>query len=199
MSKLYNLKENSIQETNTNLNLGVNNSSYEDWTYNNTIYNDNVLKIDSNYYMNSQKQIIYCNSKDIVLSNEYYYSGTKQSICKYDGTVVKDLSEGNGAANIGFYGNKYYIESSTGYYYILDEIFNKILEPIEMSVYNINSYGIMSRDKNNTHTILYNHNLEDKKELSYKLKKDPKYFIAEIESTSGYFNLNTQDKLIIYK
>lgn len=105
---------------------------------------------------------------------------------------------------IGYYNNQYYIKSGTGYYYILDNNFNRILEPTKMSVYGIGTYGIMSRDDSNSFTTLYSHNLENKKELSYKLEGEPKYFIDEIKSTNNssvtnYFNLNTQEKLVIYK
>ena len=57
----------------------------------------------------------------------------------------------------------------------------------------------MARDEDNTYTILYDHELNNEKVLTYKLKRDPYFFIAEIEDSSDYFNLNTQEKLVIYQ
>ena len=87
---------------------------------------------------------------------------------------------------------------------MLDNNFNQILEPVKLGVYNINKYGIMAMDSDKSVTTLYDFELKNKKELSYKLKRDiPQYFIAEIENNDNtaksYFNLNTQEKLVIYK
>ena len=114
------------------------------------------------------------------------------------------MSEGNGASLIEYYDNKYYIKSGTGYYYVLDNNFNQILEPVKLGVYNINKYGIMVTNSDNSFTTLYDFELKNKKELSYELESDTlKYFIAEIENTDNsaksYFNLNTQEKLVVYK
>lgn len=98
ISKLYSLKENGEKETNANLDLGVNDSDYEEWSYDNVKQNDNVLEINYNYCMNDKNEIIYKESNDKVLSNQYYYDSDTKAICKYDGTVVKDLSEGDGAS-----------------------------------------------------------------------------------------------------
>ncbi len=204
VSQYYSLKENNVHES-WFLDLGVKDSNYTDWKYTNLKQND-ILMINGGKSsgINNKNEYVVGDSYDVLLSNEYYYSGDKHSICKYDGTIVKDLSEGNGASIIGYYDNKYYIESGTGYYYVLDNNFNQILEPVELHVYNINKYGIMATDSNKSVTTLYDFELKNKKELSYKLKRDtPQYFIAEIENTDNsaksYFNLNTQEKLVVYK
>lgn len=195
----YNLKSDSKIDT---VYVDVMSSDYTDWKYKIRRKNNNILELTSSYEMNNNNQIFYLDTYDKILSDNSYYDGTKKAICGNDGNTIKDLSEGNGASNIGYYDNKYCIQSSTGYYYVLDENFNRIIEPTEMHVYDINYYGIMSRDSENTHTIVYDYELNNKKELSYKLKREPDFFVAEIEksnnSVSEYFNLNTQEKLVIY-
>ena len=173
-------------------------SDYTEWKYKIRSKNDQVLELTSSYELNKNGQIFYKDTGDEVL-NDYYYDDSEQGIFDQSGNKVRDLSDNQGATWIGYYDDNYYVFSSTGYYYALDSDFNSILEPVSTHIYNINYYGVMARDEDNTYTILYDHELNNEKVLTYKLKRDPYFFIAEIEDSSDYFNLNTQEKLVIYQ
>lgn len=173
-------------------------SDYTEWKYKIRSKNDHVLELTTSYELNKNGQIFYKDTGDEVL-NDYYYDDSEQGIFDQSGNKVRDLSDNQGATWIGYYDDNYYVFSSTGYYYALDSDFNSILEPVSTHIYNINYYGVMARDEDNTYTILYDHELNNEKVLTYKLKRDPYFFIAEIEDSSDYFNLNTEEKLVIYQ
>ncbi len=66
------------------------------------------------------------------ITNEYYYNTSDYAIYRYDETKVKEFTSGNGFENIYSTGDKYYVQSGTGYFYLLDENFNQIEEPYEL-------------------------------------------------------------------
>ncbi len=72
------------------------------------------------------------NSNKKYITDEYYYNIEDYSIYKYDGSKVKELTSGKGYENIYFGEDKYYVQSGTGFFYVLDEEFNQIEEPYEL-------------------------------------------------------------------
>ena len=70
--------------------------------------------------------------KKSYLTDKYYYNIEDDSIYKYDGTKVKELSSGKGYKSIYFGEDKYYVQSGTGYFYTLDKDFNQIEAPYEL-------------------------------------------------------------------
>ena len=143
----------------------------------------------------------------IAINEKYYYDEDAKTICNYDGTVAKEITEGDGITNIYYADDKYYVSSGTKYYYVMDNNFEQIKEPIKLgkSVNAINKYGvIVNKDVTTRQSALYDFEGNLLYDFNNYYAYDPQDFVARtfIDSVSNDtmpVNLNTGEVLTIYK
>ena len=143
----------------------------------------------------------------IAINEKYYYDEDAKTICNYDGPVAKEITEGDGITNIYYADDKYYVSSGTKYYYVMDNNFEQIKEPIKLgkSVNAINKYGvIVNKDVTTRQSALYDFEGNLLYDFNNYYAYDPQDFVARtfIDSVSNDtmpVNLNTGEVLTIYK
>ena len=168
--------------------------------------NDNMIVVNESLLIKEDLTCVEFKNK-IAINEKYYYDQDAKSICNYDGTVVKEITEGNGIANIYYGDDKYYVSSGTAYYYVMNNNFEQIEEPVKLGkgVSGINKYGIIvKKDVTTRQSALYDFEGNLLYDFNNYYAYDPQDFVARtfIDSVSNDtmpVNLNTGEVLTIYK
>lgn len=132
----------------------------------------------------------------------------KDVIYDNTGEKIKTLDAGRGVENILYANDYYWIVSKTGWYYVLDNKFNQILEPVkfeENDNYLLTEYGLLIQSetinadgKRESEFTLYDENGKIIMELPLQinLRRNISEFIAGNEKV-GWVNLNTKEMMLL--
>ena len=140
------------------------------------------------------------------LNKNYLYDDN--AIYDNSGKKVKKLEDGKGVKAIHYANKHYWIVSNTNWYYVLDDKFKQVLEPVkfkETEDFMLTDYGLLIRtfddgdsDTNESKTELY----DEKGNVILKLPKTVDFpenaddFIIGDEKT-GWANMNTKEVMLI--
>lgn len=140
------------------------------------------------------------------LNENYLYDDN--AIYDNSGKKVKKLEDGKGVKAIHYANKHYWIVSNTNWYYVLDDKFKQVLEPVkfkETEDFMLTDYGLLIRtsddgdsDTNESKTELY----DEKGNVILKLPKTVDFpenaddFIIGDEKT-GWANMNTKEVMLI--
>ena len=167
----------------SNLNYGI--------FYTGSAVNDKIYVINLDTTKGTQIQYD-GDMKVLSYDKQYILTGTDSSkeegkITKFDGTVIRDLSEG-GFEKISYKDDKFAVISKTGYYYVVNSSGEYIVEPVKIE----EKYKTRTVSGTNLYTIadntLYYYDAKEKsyKEL-YKLDTSAKLYVLT--------NLNNENLL----
>lgn len=84
------------------------------------------------------------NPEGIRMNEDYVICG--DSVYDNSGKIVKELDQGRGVKDILYGSSRYWIVTESGYYYVLDENFSEILEPVKLpdqDSYTMTEYGVL--------------------------------------------------------
>ncbi len=142
------------------------------------------------------------------LNKNYLYDDN--AIYDNNGKKVKKLEDGKGVQDIHYANKHYWIVSNTNWYYVLDDKFKQVLDPVkfeETEDFMLTDYGLLIRtfddgdsDTNESKTELYDENgnviLELPKTVNFPKNADD--FIIGDKKT-GWANMNTKEVMLISK
>ena len=126
-----------------------------------------------------------------VLNPDYFFNPEDNCIYDQTGKSVTDLSAGLGVSYIGYALEKYWVVSNSGYYYILDENFNRLFEPVQIVPDN---YMVLSPIGLIIGNVLWDSN-GNSQEYEYVRQKPTLDHFIYGNAETGYINMNTNEIL----
>ena len=124
--------------------------------YNHIVINSSII-----YDMNTDSIVLKFENKDKIenLLNENYFYTYSGIYNVNDGSLAKDLTDGN-VENMYYTNNKYYVISANDFYYVLDDNFEYTYEPTKIlaTAYpeaKLTNYGVSYTGFENGETIQY--------------------------------------------
>ncbi|MDD6326020.1 MAG: hypothetical protein PUA72_10660 [Lachnospiraceae bacterium] len=126
-----------------------------------------------------------------VLNPDYFFNPEDNCIYDQTGKSVTDLSAGLGVSYIGYALEKYWVVSNSGYYYILDEYFNRLFEPVQIVP---NDYMVLSPIGLIIGNVLWDSN-GNSQEYEYVRQRPTLDHFIYGNAETGYINMNTNEIL----
>lgn len=126
-----------------------------------------------------------------VLNADYFFNPEDNCIYDQTGKSVTDLSAGLGVSYIAYALEKYWVVSNSGYYYILDENFNRLFEPVQIVP---NDYMVLSPIGLIIGNVLWDSN-GNSQEYEYVRQRPTLDHFIYGNAETGYINMNTNEIL----
>ena len=171
-----------------------------------TVINENVVNNDTRAILIKEDMSLKDSTGLTIINDKYYYKNADKTIYDFNDKKIKEITDGNGIRAIYYSDGKYYTVSETLYFYVMDENFNIIKEPVKLGrdVMDVNEYGVFAlKDVQTRQTEIYDFDGNKKYDFGdlFITTNDnfiAKTFIDGVTNDSPLVNLYTGEELVIY-